>query len=387
MNKGDYRSGLDRLLDEEFHRIQGKTVGIVTNHTGVNSEMRLNFEVLATRSDVQVKALFAPEHGVRGNVPAGDIVGDERDPATGIRVYSLYGKQRTPSKDMLAGLDIVIYDLQDVGVRYYTYLSTMFEVMKACAERGIPFLVLDRLNPLGRRVEGNILEPGFQSFVGAYPMALRHGMTVGELAGWANETFEIGADLEVIKCSGWNGQYFDELGLPWIPPSPNISSFVTALVYPITCLFEGTNISEGRGTANPFEYVGAPWIDPLELVRELEQTMLTGVMFRPAYFKPTTSKHAGKECGGVQVIVSDRERIDSCLTGLTLLSTIRALYPEETTWWHVPGMAFPFGIDRLMGTDKVRQGLEQGQEPKELIRNWAEESKEYRQACTPYLLY
>lgn len=387
MSKEGYSSGLDRLLEEEFHHIAGKTVGLVTNHTGVSRDMRLNFEVLANRPEVKVGALFAPEHGVRGNVPAGDVVGDERDPATGIRVYSLYGEKRTPSQGMLGGLDVLIYDLQDVGVRYYTYLSTMFEAMKACAETKTPFLVLDRLNPIGRRVEGNILEPGFQSFVGAYPMALRHGLTVGELASWANETFDIQADLEVVRCTGWNGQYFDELGLPWVPPSPNISSFVTALVYPITCLFEGTNISEGRGTANPFEFVGAPWIDPVQLVRELGKRGHTGVLFRPTYFTPTFSKHAGKECGGVQIIVSDRERVDSCLTGLTLLSTIMALYPEETNWWHIPGTAFPFGIDRLMGTDKIRQGLERGYEPEELISNWAAEAEEFRQACAPYLLY
>ena len=387
MDQGNYRSGLDRLLDEEFHRIAGKKVGIVTNHTGVNRDLRLNFEILAIRPEVEVGAIFAPEHGVRGNVPAGDSVGDEKDPATGIRVHSLYGPKRAPTKAMLAGLDLIIFDLQDVGVRYYTYLSTMFEVMKACAKKQIPCLVLDRLNPIGRRVEGNILEPDFRSFVGAYPMALRHGLTVGELALWANESFAIHAELEVVQCTGWNGQYFDELDLPWIPPSPNMPSFATALVYPITCLFEGTNISEGRGTANPFEYVGAPWIDPLTLVKALEEEGLSGVRFRPAYFTPTASKHAGKECGGVQLIVSDREMIDSCLTGLTLLSTIRSLYPEETEWWHVPGTTFPFGIDRLMGTDKVRKGLELGEKPGRLIKDWAQESEAFRQACAPYVLY
>ena len=326
-----YRAGLDRLLDEEFHLIAGKTVGIVTNHTGVTQDMRSNFDVLASRTDVKVGALFAPEHGARGDVQAGGRVDNEVDPETGLPIYSLYGEVRTPTKEMLSGIDVMIYDLQDVGVRYYTYLSTMLHVMQGCAQHGVPLLILDRLNPIGRRVEGNILEPGFESFVGAYPMALRHGLTVGELARWANEALNVNAEITIVQCSGWNGQYWDELKLPWVPPSPNIPSFTTALVYPVTCLFEGTNISEGRGTANPFEYIGAPWINPLRLVDELNKKDLPGVLFRPVYFVPTFSKHASTQCGGVQVIIADREAVDSCLTGLTLYKTIRTS-TQRTQW-------------------------------------------------------
>ncbi len=382
-----YQSGLDRLLTEEMHVIEGKRIGLVTNHTGVTQAMQSNVDVLHGRADVTVTALFAPEHGVRGSVQAGGAVEDQVDERTGIPVYSVYGKTRKPTAAMLADVDVLVYDIQDVGVRYYTYISTMLHAMEACAEHGKPFVVLDRLNPIGRRVEGNILEDGFQSFVGAYPMTLRHGLTLGELASWVNDAYEINAQLTIVKCSGWSGEFADELNLQWVPPSPNIPSFISALVYPITCLFEGTNLSEGRGTANPFEYIGAPWVDPYDAVEVLNTASLPGVLFRPIYFVPTFSKHAGEECGGVQVIVTDRQAVDSCLTGLTLLKCLQDLYPEQTQWRTRSGDTGILAIDRLMGTDKVRHGLDAKRQPEAILADWYEDAKSFAAMQKQYWLY
>lgn len=383
----NYSSGLDRLLSQEMDRVRGKYVGLITNHTGTTRELRSNVDVLHDRDDVAVAALFGPEHGVRGSIQAGGEVVDHVDPKTGIPIYSLYGDTRKPTPDMLSKIDLLVFDIQDVGVRYYTYVSTMFYAIEACGENNVPFLVLDRYNPIGRRVEGNILEEGFESFVGALPMPQRHGMTVGELALWANTEFNYDAEVEVVKCQGWNGQYADAMDIPWVPPSPNIPSAVTSLVYPITCLFEGTNLSEGRGTANPFEYIGAPWIDPLDLAAAMRQKDLSGVLFRPVYFQPTFSKHVGEECGGVQVAVTDKGRVDSCLTGLTLLKTIFELYPQETNWRKPPEGAEIYAIDRLMGTDAVRNGLDRGKSAEEITADWKHDAQKFKEARTPYLLY
>ena len=218
-------------------------------------------------------------------------------------------------------------------------------------------------------------------------MTLRHGLTLGELASWVNDAYEINAQLTIVKCSGWSGEFADELNLPWVPPSPNIPSFISALVYPITCLFEGTNLSEGRGTANPFEYIGAPWVDPYDAVEVLNTASLPGVLFRPIYFVPTFSKHAGEECGGVQVIVTDRQAVDSCLTGLTLLKCLQDLYPEQTQWRTRSGDTGILAIDRLMGTDKVRHGLDAKRQPEAILADWYEDAKSFAAMQKQYWLY
>lgn len=384
----EYRSGLDNLLESKLKSLSGKRLGLVTNHTGVTKDLESNVDILFRNKDVTLTALFAPEHGVRGSVQAGGEVKDSVDPITQLPVYSLYGDNQKPTPEMLEDIDVLVYDIQDVGVRYYTYVSTLFYCLEACAENNVPFVVLDRLNPIGRRIEGNVLEPGFESFVGAYPLPQRHGMTVGELALWANGEFDIKANLQIVEVTGWNGEYADQLALPWVPPSPNIPSFTSSVVYPITCLFEGTNLSEGRGTANPFEYVGAPWINPQELVEHLNSQDLKGVVFRPIYFVPTFSKHQGVECGGVQVVVTDREQVNSCLTGLTLLKAIRELYPRETGWrqGRAEGRAH-MAFDLLMGTDKVRHALEAGQDIKSLVDEWNNDIDEFTTVREKYLLY
>lgn len=385
----DYRSGLDCLLHgEQFDLIKGKRVGLVTNHTGLSLQMQSTVDLMYEHESIDLIAVFAPEHGVRGSVQAGGVVETTVDPYTGLSVYSLYGETEKPTKEMLEKIEVLIYDIQDVGVRYYTYISTLFYCLESCAENGVSFVVLDRLNPIGRRIEGNIVQPGFGSFVGAYPLPQRHGMTVGELARWANGEFQLGADLHIVELRDWQGQYADELNLQWIPPSPNIPSFATAIVYPVTCMFEGTNISEGRGTANPFEYVGAPWIDPHKLANVLIAEKLPGVTFRPIHFMPTFSKHQGEECGGVHVIVTDREKVNSCLSGLTLLQTVRSMYPNATEWRRKPeeGTALlPF--DLLMGTDSVRKSLEKDYDPRDIVDGWIEEQADFAEVRKRYLLY
>lgn len=382
-----YLSGLEVLLKEKVHLLKNKRVGLVTNHTGVNKELASNIDLFYRHPGINLTALLAPEHGIRGSIQAGKKVTDDKDKNTGLPVYSLYGKNKKPSKSILQDIDLLIYDIQDIGVRFYTYLSTLLFCLEGCAEYELELMVLDRLNPLGRKIEGNIVEADFRSFVGLYPLPGRHGMTIGEIAFWANGECELNCHLEVIKLEGWQGELFDEISELWIPPSPNIPHFSTALVYPITFLFEGTNVSEGRGTANPFEYVGAPWVDPFQLKEYLDQFKLPGVKFRPVYFAPTFSKYRGEECGGVQVIIEDRSRVDSFLTGLTLLNTFWVLYPQYFNWLKPGKENGHYFFDLLMGTDKVRTGIMSGKNPGEFICEWVTEIKEFAKTREKYLLY
>lgn len=382
----DYSSGLENLFQDGYELLKDKRVGLVTNHTGLTRNLESNIDLFFNHPDINLVRLFAPEHGVRGNIQAGVKVSNSVDKYTGLPVYSLYGKQKKPTPEILTELDILIYDIQDIGVRFYTYVSTLFYCLESCAENDITFMVLDRLNPIGRKVEGNLVQAGFESFVGLYPIPLRHGMTVGELANWANTECKVGAKLEIIKQKGWSGEYFDRMNLLWIPPAPNIPHFETALVYPITCLFEGTNISEGRGTANPFEYIGAPWIDPYQLIKHSEDTR-PGIRLRPVYFTPTFSKHKGIECGGIQVLIEDRDKINSFLTGLSLLKTCIDLYPDRFTWIKSGAEEDKYFFDLLMGTDRVRLELMNGKQPLDIISGWEEERLEFISNRKKYLLY
>ena len=383
----DYVSGLEKFLECRYTTVKGNKVGLVTNHTGLNRNLKSNIDLFFDHSDINLTALFSPEHGIRGNVEDAIKINDGTDFYTKLPIYSLYGRYEKPTPIMLEDIDILIYDIQDIGVRFYTYISTLFYCLESCAENNISFIVLDRLNPIGRKVEGNLVQPNFQSFFGLYPLPQRHGMTVGELAKWANSEFNIGAELEVIKLRGWHGEYLDQVGdLLWIPPSPNIPHFKTALVYPITCLFEGTNISEGRGTANPFEYVGAPWIDPFKLNEYMKEKALAEILFRPVFFVPTFSKYKGVECGGVQVLIKDRDKLDSYLTGLTLLRAILYLYPNEKIWLE-PGEGDKYFFDLLMGTDQVRKELNKGKEPIDIINSWQKDKEQFMSVRRKYLMY
>ncbi len=382
-----HQPGLEIFLNEKYQVVKNKRVGLVTNHTGVNKNFISNIDLFCQHPDINLVALYGPEHGVRGNTQAGVKVGDSRDIYTDLPVYSLYGKNKKPTGEILEDIDVLIYDIQDIGVRYYTYISTLFCCLESCAENDKEFIVLDRLNPIGCKVEGNLVKSEFKSFIGLYPIPQRHGLTVGELANWANHEFEIGADLKVIQAEGWHGEYFDELNLLWVPPSPNIPHFSTALAYPVTCLFEGTNISEGRGTTNPFEFIGAPWIDPFQLLKYLEEIELPGVQFRPVFFVPTFSKHQGEECGGVQLMIRDRDIINSYLTGLTLLKGIFELYPDKSNWLIPNNNSHKYFFDLHMGTDQVRKSLTAGKVIGEIIHSWEEERQEFLSESRKYMMY
>ena len=327
-NKVSIKLGID-LIDENLELFKDKRVGLITNATGVNSEFKSTIDILYEK--VNLVALFAPEHGIRGAAGAGQSVANEIDPVTQLPVYSLYGSTSTPTKDMMSKVDILCIDIQDVGARFYTYIYTMSRAMQACKNYGKEFVVFDRPNPVtGSKSEGNILEMKYSSGIGLYPIIQRHGLTIGEIATLFNEEFEIGCSLKIIKMQGWmRSLYIDETTAPWILPSPNMPTIDTAIVYTGTCIFEGTNLSEGRGTTRPFELIGAPWIDSIALSNKLNELKLPGVYFRPAAFTPSTSKHSGTTCYGVQVHVLDRNKFEPVKTGWIMVKIIREMYPNE----------------------------------------------------------
>jgi len=370
------RVGADLLLEKYFHLIKGKRVGLVTNHSAVLSNGKHLVDVLFEQKDVTLVALFGPEHGVRGDAPAGKKIEHGRDEKTGVPVYSLYGAVRKPTEEMLKDVDVLIFDIQDVGTRFYTYSTTLILAMEAAAERHIPYLVLDRPNPIGGlRVEGPVREGALKSFVGWLPVPIAHGLTVGELATLANEHGWLGgglkADLTVVKMEGWKrGMWYDQTGLRWIKPSPNIVSVHTTVVYPGTCLMEGTNVSEGRGTERPFEYIGAPWIDGRKLAEELNSYRLKGIVFEPVRFVPKSipgvvenPKYKDVPCGGVYLNVTSRDSFESVKTGIYLLYSLQHLFPDSLVFRELQ-------FDRLTGVKYVREMLKSGKKPEEIISRW-----------------
>ncbi len=388
-------TGLDVLVEERFRPLRGLRLGLVCNPTSVDRRLRHAADLLAAAPGVELATLFGPEHGVRGDVQYMAAVGDERDRRTGLPVHSLYGETReslAPAPAQLAGLDALVFDIQDVGARYYTYQATMMLCMEAAARAGLRFFVLDRPNPIGGvAVEGPSLRPGFESFCGLHDLAPRHGMTVGELA----ELFraERGLDrleLTVVGCRGWRrAAPFRETALPWVFPSPNMPTPETALVYPGMCLLEGTNLSEGRGTARPFEVFGAPWLDPDRLVAALAAERLPGVRFRPVSFVPTFDKHRGERCQGAELFVFDREAFRPFLAGLACVAAARALAPSEFRWRTEP-YEFVEGVlafDLLCGSSREREGVERGARPRELARAWAPEERAFARRRKRYLRY
>lgn len=376
--------GIDVLLRDSLHLVRGSRAGLITNHTGIDSQGRPSIDRLVEAPDVELVALFSPEHGIRGTEEGGvEIVGG-RDPVSGLPVHSLYGETRKPTPEMLADLDILLFDIQDVGARYYTYVSTMALAMEAAGEAGIPFLVLDRPNPIdGVRVQGNVLDPAFSTFVGLYPVPMRHGMTAGELARLYRGEFGVRVDLRVVPAAGWRrSMRFSATGLPWVPPSPNMPSVTSALHYPGTCLFEGTNLSVGRGTDEPFQVVGAPWLRADALVTALEGYGLPGVRFEAARFAPRDpgdGKFGDQEAEGVRLLATS-PGYDPTLAALALLRETRKA--SGSRWeWRVAH------FDRLAGTDALRMGLEEGATLEELRRGWEEDLARFRQQRQAYLLY
>jgi uncharacterized protein YbbC (DUF1343 family) len=384
------KSGLDRLLARPTP-LRGLRVGLIANPTSVTSDLLHASLALKSSRAFRLVALFGPEHGIWAQAQDLVEVADSRDPATGLPVHSLYGKTRTPTREMLEGVDALVFDIQDVGSRYYTYIYTMLLALEACARHRRKMVVLDRPNPLGGvDLDGNLLDPAYLSFVGMHPLAVRHGMTAGELALLFKEQRRLSVDLTVVPMRGWRrGMSFEETGLPWVLPSPNMPTVDTAYVYPGGCLVEGTNLSEGRGTTRPFELVGAPWLDAWQLARDLERERLPGVRFRPTFFMPTFQKHVGRLCGGVQVHVTDRRRFPAFLTYLLLIFHARRQDPARFAWRDPPyeyeQVKRP--IDILCGTDEVRRAVDTGTSPRRLAPAWKSQLDEFRRQRKRYLLY
>ncbi len=364
-------------------------VGLITNHSAIDHNLDHAIDLLQASDVVDVAALLGPEHGVRGDAQAGEPVSSAVDVRTGLPSYSLYGATYRPDASMVQGLDALVYDIQDLGVRYATYASTMIEAMRAAAEFGLRFYVLDRPNPLnGRIVEGNVLEPGHESFVGAYTMPVRHSLTIGELARMVNAQQGLGVELSVVSMSGWRRNlWYDETDLPWLPPTPNLPTLNALTLYSDTCLIEGTNLSEGRGTTLPFEVIGAPWLQAEALVRELRSLQLPGINVRATTFVPVFSKHKGTLCAGIQCHVLDRDQLDATAFGVHVLSIIRRLHPNEFEWVVANEDGRSLFIDRLAGTDKLRKALDRDTTPREIMERWQGEIDAFERACAPYLLY
>ena len=392
--------GLETLMNREINRLAGRRVGLVTNPTAVDRRLRHAADLLAAAPEVRLTALFGPEHGIRG--AAQDMAGIESgaDPRTGLPVHSLYGADPSslkPRQEHLADLDLLLFDIQDVGARFYTYVYTLSYCMEAAAEAGLEVLVLDRPNPInGVGIEGPGLDPEQSSFVGRYDIPIRHGMTAGELARMFNEREGIGCRLDVVPCRGWRRDlWHDQTGLPWVMPSPNMPTPDTALVYPGTCLVEGTEMSEGRGTTRPFEIFGAPWIDPWALADRLCGENLPGVGFRPLYFQPTHGKHRDASCGGVQLHVADRAAFPPVRTGVACLRAARRLW-EETggpdrngPFWRSRTYEFRdrFAVDRLAGSPSLRERIDAGDDLDACCAGWEANCAGFAEERRPFLLY
>jgi uncharacterized protein YbbC (DUF1343 family) len=384
------RLGSDLLL--ESRRLRGARVGVVCNHASVDRGFAHVIDRLAVADAVTLAAVFGPQHGFRSDVQDNMIETPHREDASlRVPIYSLYSETREPTAEMLRGIELLIIDLQDIGARIYTYIYTMANCLRACGRHGVPVVVCDRPNPIdGVDVEGALLESGYESFVGLFPIPMRHGMTIGELAQLFNDRFELGADVEVVKMEGWRRtMYADETGLPWVMPSPNMPTLDSAIVYPGTVLFEGTMLSEGRGTTRPFELLGAPGVDAERFSRAMNALGLPGAFFRPAVFEPTFQKHAKTPCGGCQIHVTDRNAFKPVLTGAALIQTFRRCDPQNFAWRQPPyeyeHEKLP--IDILAGSDVLRRQIESELSPQAIAEGWREDEEEFRRLRAPYLLY
>ena len=382
--------GTDRLLASG--QLDGRRVAVVCNPASIDRQIRHIADRLAVHQGVRLTAIFGPQHGFRSDVQENMIeTGHARDALRRVPVYSLYSETREPTAEMLRDVDVLVIDLQDVGTRIYTYIYTMANCLVAARKHGIKVMVCDRPNPIGGdAVEGPMLVRGFESFVGLYPLPMRHGMTIGELARLFNDAFGIGADLEVIAMEGWTrGMYFDATGIPFVLPSPNIPTLDSAIVYPGTVLFEGTNVSEGRGTTKPFELLGAPWVEADRFADGMNALGLPGVHFRPANIEPTFHKHAQTSCGGCQIHVLDRAAFRPVETGVALVAAFRAADPAQFAWRPPPyeyeHTLLP--IDILAGSADLREQIERGLPAREISASWDASVAEFAKLRAGYLLY
>jgi uncharacterized protein YbbC (DUF1343 family) len=384
------RLGSDLLFQST--RLRGARVGIVCNHASVDRGFAHVIDRLAASEHIRLAAIFGPQHGFRSDVQDNMIETPHRqDPSRRVPIYSLYSETREPTAEMLRGIDALVIDLQDIGARIYTYIYTMANCLRACGRHGVPVIVCDRPNPInGVDVEGALLMPGYESFVGLFPIPMRHGMTIGELAQLFNDRFDLGADVEVVRMEGWRRtMYADEAALPWVMPSPNMPTLDTAIVYPGTVLFEGTMLSEGRGTTRPFELVGAPGIDAERFAREMNALDLPGAIFRAAVFEPTFQKHAKQPCGGCQIHVTDREAFRPVLTGAALIQMFRRADPRNFAWRQPPYEYEPekLPIDILAGSDVLRRQIESDMTPQAIAESWRDDEDGFKRARREYLLY
>jgi uncharacterized protein YbbC (DUF1343 family) len=384
--------GLERLLADHTNLIKGSRVGLICNPSSVDHRFYHAADLFRSHPDINLTALFGPQHGIRGETQDNMIEWEGfRDPRTGVMAYSLYGEVREPTEEMLRDVDLLVFDLQDVGTRVYTFVYTMSLAMRAAARYGKRMVVLDRPNPIGgEAIEGNLLEPGCESFVGLHPLPMRHGMTVAELARMFNKEFGIGCELEVVPMSGYRREFwFSDTDAPWVIPSPNIPTAETTKVYPGTVMVEGTKISEGRGTTRPFEINGAPYVSAQDLAEVLNRVRLPGVYFRPHSFIPTFQKHAGVLCGGVQLHVLDRLSFRPVITGVALIKAVRDLYPKDFQWQEPPyeyvNDRLPFDV--ITGTTQLRRQIESGASIEEIAKSWDEGENDFSVRRAPYLLY
>lgn len=388
----EFLSGADVLLREKSDILTGKRVGIVTNHTSILKDGTHLIDSLIKIKGVKVESLFAPEHGIRGNVEAGANINSETDPKTGLKIVSLYGKNYKPSKENLSGIDLLLFDLQDVGARYYTYISTLYYIIEACAENKIPLIILDRPNPISPiKIDGPLIDRKFRSFIAIAPVPIIHGMTVGELARYfaylLKKEKKIECNLEIIKMKKWDRKkFFDSYYKEWIKPSPNMPDLETAIVYPGTCLIEGTNISEGRGTDTPFLTIGAPFINSALLIKELLKLNIKGVKFEPVQFTPhnipgmaINPKYKNELCNGIRIKVTVNGEFEPLRMGIKLLWVLKKSFPE-----------FRFNdktIDKLFGSDYLRKMLTAGAAPEKIFFKWHKELNNFINLHKKFLLY
>jgi uncharacterized protein YbbC (DUF1343 family) len=381
--------GLSKFIQAPLSRFKGGKLGLITNATGVDESLNDNISLLADHPDFKLVTIFSPEHGLLGAEAPGKEIDATVEPRTGLPVYSLYGKTRKPTAEMLTEVEALVFDIQDIGVRYYTYISTLLLSMQAASEAGIPFVVLDRPNPInGISIDGNRLKPEFHSFVGCHPIAIRHGMTVGELASLFKSDLSLEIDLEVVKMDGWNRtMWYDDTKLPWVIPSPNMPTWQTAIIYSGTCLLEGTNLSVGRGTTIPFQIIGAPWISSsgaYDLAEELNSLKLESVKFRAISFIPSTSKYGNEVCFGVQAHMLDKFKFQPVFTGLKLIETLIKLYLGDFQW-RKSGDKYHF--DLLMGDQSVRVRLSAGDSAEAIVDSWKGDVEEFELKRRECLIY
>jgi uncharacterized protein YbbC (DUF1343 family) len=390
------KTGLDLLVGENFLRLRGQRIGLVAHPASVDSHLRHAADLLRAAPGVKLEVVFGPEHGWLGQAQDLEAVGSvEPSASQGPRVVSLYGEtveSLRPTSEQLAGLDALVIDLQDVGARYYTYQATMLYCLEAANALGLRVLVLDRPNPIGGlEVEGPHLASGFESFIGPHDMAIRHGLTIGELARLYQSERKLGnVSVGIVQCEGWHREmYFDDTGLPWVLPSPNMPTVETAAVYPGQCLLEGTNLSEGRGTTRPFELCGAPWLDATTLAARMNQERSPGVSFRPTWFQPTFQKHAGRGCAGVQLHVTDRRAFQPVRTSLALLAALWELSGENLRWRTetYEFVSNPIAIDLLFGSDRERRAIEAGRPWRDVAAEWVSEERGFMERRKPFLMY